>query len=300
MLRCRQILESDLPAVVDLLMVGLPGRSRAFWESGFARLSSRILPPNLPRYGVVLEASGRLVGLVIMIHSLVDGRLRCNLSSWYVDPRYRSFASVMVNSALRNDVLYLNVSPNPNTWPVIEAQGFRRYVLGETLSLLFIRAFRRCRVRAAKPTDEPVLVDHASYGCISLVVEVGELSMPFVFVKETRTFGWLRMTVANLLYSRDGEDYRRYAGPIGRYLLRSGVLVAASEANGNENDSFFDHFTASSGPRYYRGSSPPRLGDLAYSEWAIFGPGLRGRGRLSLKVVFKRALVRARGKLASL
>ena len=56
---------------------------------------------------------------------------RCNLSSWYVDPAFRAYATLLVSHALSHrDVTYLNVSAAPHTWPIIEAQGFARYCDG--------------------------------------------------------------------------------------------------------------------------------------------------------------------------
>ena len=43
-------------------------------------------------------------------------KIRCNVSSWYVEPAFRSFASLLVLRALKNkDVTYLNISPAPAT-----------------------------------------------------------------------------------------------------------------------------------------------------------------------------------------
>ena len=56
---------------------------------------------------------------------------RCNLSSWYVEPAFRTYAPLLVSQAMRHkDVTYMNVSAAPHTWPIIEAQGFARYSEG--------------------------------------------------------------------------------------------------------------------------------------------------------------------------
>ena len=57
--------------------------------------------------------------------------IRCNVSSWYVEPAFRTYATLLVSQALRHkNVTYLNVSAAPHTWPIIEAQGFSRYCDG--------------------------------------------------------------------------------------------------------------------------------------------------------------------------
>ena len=76
------------------------------------------------------------------------GSPRCNLSSWYVDPAFRTYAPMLVSQALRHkEVTYTNVSAAPHTWPIIEAQGFRRYSNGIFVALpaLSFSAARRPR-----------------------------------------------------------------------------------------------------------------------------------------------------------
>lgn len=285
--RCRQIVDADLPAVVELLWRGLPGRPRDFWLRGLQGMSSIRLPCDLPRYGYVLESDGQLVGVTILIHADVAGRIRCHLSSWYVEPPFRAFGALMVNMALkRQDVTYVNISPNPSTWSIIEAQGFVRYVSGQCLSLPSLCRSRPCRVRLATASDDRLLVDHAALGCLCLVVEAEGERYPFVFMREERLFGRARLATAQLIYCRDIASFVRFAGPIGRYLLRWRIAIVAHDADGPE-PGLVGRFSISSGPRYCRGPHPPRLGDLAYSEWVVFGPGLRGEGRFSLRSVLR-------------
>ena len=289
-IRCRQIVDSDIPAVAELLLHGLPGRSRDFWLCGLRRMSSTTLPLGIPRYGFVLDNDGELVGVTVMIHSVVDGHIRCHLSSWYVAPPFRAMAALMVRTALkRRDVTYVNISPNPKTWSIIEAQDFKAYALGQSLSIPAFGRPRRCLVRAAGTGDEPVLTDHAALNCISLVVEADGGSHPFVFLAEKRKLGYVRLKTAQLIYCRDIASFVRFAGPIGRYLLRSNIMVVVHDANGPERG-LVGHFSTSSGPRYFRGPNPPRLGDLAYSEWVVFGPGLRGDGRFSPRAALRHVI----------
>ena len=134
-LRCRQIAESDIPAVAALLARGFHHRNQQFWLRALAQLTRREPPPGLPKYGYLLESGGVAVGALLLICSMVrtDGTAipRCNLSSWYVEPTFRTYAALLVSQALRHkNVTYLNVSPAPHTLPIIEAQGFARYCDG--------------------------------------------------------------------------------------------------------------------------------------------------------------------------
>src|SRR5262249_33228073 len=136
----REIADEDIDPVIDLLTRGFPV-SRRYWEAGLGRLRRRSLPPNMPRYGYVLEADGNPVGVILLISSLrhIGDRqeLFSNLSSWYVEPAFRSHATQLFRRALANKkTTYLNVSAATHVRPIIEAFGFRRYSEGQVLALL--------------------------------------------------------------------------------------------------------------------------------------------------------------------
>ena len=157
-LRCRQIGEADIAIVAALLKQGFPNRTRQFWRDALRRLAHREPPPGFPKYGFLLERGEVPVGAILMIYStLLQGdrvATRCNLSSWYVAPEYRAYASLLVSHALSHkDVTYLNVSAAPHTWPIIEAQGFSRYCDGIFIALpMFNRAAGDVRVFDAAKT----------------------------------------------------------------------------------------------------------------------------------------------------
>jgi len=50
-IRCREIRESDIDAVADLLMRGFVGRARDYWMQGLRRQAARKLPSGYPRFG---------------------------------------------------------------------------------------------------------------------------------------------------------------------------------------------------------------------------------------------------------
>src|SRR5689334_15785750 len=111
--RCRQIVGPDIEEVIALLTRGFPGRKRQFWMRGFERQADRPTPPNCPKFGYVLESDGVLVGVLLLLFTSVaagaEAAVRCNLSSWYVDPAFRNYASLLASVALKHKgVTYIN------------------------------------------------------------------------------------------------------------------------------------------------------------------------------------------------
>ena len=282
-IRCHQIDEGDIPAAAELLRRGFPNRNRRFWQHALSELARREAPPGLPKYGYLLESGGMPVGAILMICSAMrDGDTlapRCNLSSWYVEPAFRAYAPLLVSQALRHkEVTYTNVSAAPHTWPIIEAQGFSRYSDGIFVCLPALqRAPGGDKVTVfAADVSPPIAVDvferkillqHAEHGCISLWVVSGGRAFPFVF-RPRLVKGFI--PCAQLIYCRDMADFTRFAGPIGRYLMRRGRAVAIVDANG-PIPGLIGLFRRGSKPKYFKGPQRPRLGDLAYTEYAIMG-----------------------------
>src|SRR5215467_9837956 len=132
MISCRPIGDMDLHAVVDLLCRGFPERSVEFWTTALDRLAQHPTPAGYPKYGCMLEVQGMPVGVLLLIYSRVPGcakdRVRCNVSSWYVEPEYRCYAGLLVSQALRHkEVTYFNITPAPNTLPILATQGYRPF-----------------------------------------------------------------------------------------------------------------------------------------------------------------------------
>jgi hypothetical protein len=282
-IRCRQIEEGDIAAVAKLLAEGFPNHSREFWRHALDQLTRHDPPRDLPKYGYLLETNGAVVGAILMICSAIRAgdavAPRCNLSSWYVAPAYRAYASLLVSHALRHKgVTYLNVSAAPHTWPIIEAQGFARYTdglficipalnrlaAGDTVSIFDAKE----RPEAAfDPSERDLLLQHAEHGCVALWCATAERAYPFVFrPRLVRGF----IPCAQLIYCRDIEDFVRFAGPLGRYLARRGRPIAIVDANGPIRG-LVGVFRRGSKPKYFMGPQRPRLGDLAYTEYAILG-----------------------------
>jgi hypothetical protein len=282
-IRCRQIADADVPAIVALLARGFPARSRAFWAHALAQLAKRRPPSGLPQYGYLLASDDKPVGAILVICSTMragDGfATRCNLSSWYVEPAFRSYASLLVSRAVAHKhVTYLNVSPAPHTMPIIEAQGFARYCDGLFVAVpllkdLFggedvevVEAHERVPVEI-DTFEREILRQHAELGCISLCCVAAGRAYPFVF--RPRIVKKL-MPCARLIYCRDIGDFVRFAGPIGRYLARRGKPLLIVDADG-PIPSLVGVFRGGRMPKYFKGGERPRLGDLAYTEFAVLG-----------------------------
>jgi hypothetical protein len=283
-LRGRQIREADIPAVATLLTRGFPWRSRQFWLRALEQLRRREPPPGLPKYGYLIESDGVPVGEVLLICSKMQTNdtvaTRCNLSSWYVEPRFRSYGTVLRAQALQHkNVTYSNVSARPGIWSTIEAQGFSRYCDGTFLAVPTLsKPFTGTRVKvfgahrqpevSFDPADRQLLLEHAAFGCISLWCATSECAYPFVFRWHPAK---AVVPCAQMIYCHDIAEFVRFAGPIGRFLTLRGSPFVRVDANGpipGLVGKFFRH----RGPKYFKGPQRPHLGDLAYTEYALWGP----------------------------
>ena len=284
-IRCRQITESDLDPVIELLIRGFPERNRAYWEKGLRRQAERAVPEGIPRFGYMLDCDGRPVGVLLLFGNAVDvdGRMaaRCNVSSWYVEPDFRSYAPLLVAIPLKQkDVTFVNVSPARHTWPVVEAQGFTPLCRGQFTAFPFLgRPVRGVSLREVRADDDGIgfaslpefemMRTHAGYGCTSLVVSAPDGDHPFIFKSQRRLKG--TVPCPQLIYCRNVDDFVRFAGPVGRFFLRRGMPWMLLDADGPV-DGLVGFFQNERGRKYYRGPAKPGLCDLSYTEFALFGP----------------------------
>ena len=281
--RARQITDADIGGVIDLLTRGFGRRrSRQYWQQGLDRLAALARPDGTPKYGYLMESDGAVVGVILLIHSAIRtgdvSTIRCNLSSWYVEPALRSHAPLLIAQALkRKDITYVNISPAPHTLPIVEVQGFTRYSDGQFFSVALPRLFgeaRRdivdldsCPSGLVAASEHDLLSDHARYGCISFWYTTPERAYPFVFAPRR-----LKELVpcVQLIYCRDIGDLVEFARPIGAYLASRGRNLILVDSNGPIRG-LLGKYVAGLAPKYFRGPTPPRLGDLAYTEAALFG-----------------------------
>lgn len=280
-LRCRQITGADRHAVAALLARGFRCE-RSFWLRALIQLAEHETPPELPRYGYLLECGGAPVGAILLIFAEVEEggarAIRCNVSGWYVEPAWRAHAAMLVSCALRHrQATYINLTPAPQTVPILKAQGYREFCAGKFLAFpLFARAAAGARVEVISSGgggrsdlsefESRLLRRHAAFGCLSFVCTVDETTCPFVFSLRHRRGVPVS---ALLIYCRTLEDFRLCAGALGRHLARRGIFAVMLHANGAIAGvpGFFRRTT----PIFFRGDAPPRLGNLAWSECAMFG-----------------------------
>ncbi|WP_315740615.1 acyl-CoA acyltransferase [Bradyrhizobium sp. SZCCHNR1093] len=286
-IRCREIGDSDLDAITDLLTRGFPRRPRGYWSSGLQRQAARPTPDGYPRYGYLLEQDGNAAGVLLVIHSdrgtPAEPQICCNLSSWYVEPAFRNYATMLTRIAQRRpEVTYVNISAARQTWPIIEAQGFRAYCSGlffsmPALSLAGLSSpVEKVRADARSvdgvPSDEAeLLMRHARYGCLSMVVRSTAGPVPLVLQKVRIRQGRFALPAMQLIYCRSISDYVSCAGTVGRLLLRRAAVSVIIDANG-PIDGLVGIYTERRGRKYIKGPQPPRLGDLSDTELPLYGP----------------------------
>jgi hypothetical protein len=282
-IRTRQITDADIEEVVDLLSRGfIAQRPRKFWQHVLRRLASRSVPAKYPRYGYILESDGKAVGVFLQIFSTVwlDGRARtrCNVSSVYVDPAFRMYAPLFELQTFKyNNVTVLDVTPGRNRYAVVEARGYTRYSNGIFIAVPALSRspdatavrFLDAQARPDVPFDDherDLLIEHTEFGCISTWCVTPDRAYPFIFSPQVLK-GFLRC--AQLVYCRDIEDFARFARPISLFLARRRQIFVMIDANGPIHGLFGKYFPGKM-PRYFRGPDQPRLGDLAYTEMALF------------------------------
>jgi hypothetical protein len=285
--RCRQIVDADVDNVAELLRRGFPRRSREYWFRAFDRLASHPTPAVMPKYGYLAECGHATIGVILLISSVIQEnkafRIRCNTSSWYMEPDFRVYAPLLVLQAIRRkNITYLNISPARRTLPIVEAQGFSRFSDGQFVASVFPAIRRRILAQVVGPDVSPnayfepferdVLLAHAKYGCISLWCTTPERAYPFVFLPRVVKH---IVPCVQLIYCRHLEDFVQFAQPIGTYLASRGRPFVLIDSKGPVRGLVGKYFDGVA-PKYFKGSVSPCLGDLAYTEGAMFEVGSLG------------------------
>jgi hypothetical protein len=283
--RARQIRDTDLDCLVNFFVRGL-GHNEAYFARVLCELKNRDPPDGYPKFGYVLECDGAIVGAVLQIFSQMPPGsavpVRCHVTSWHVEPRFRPLATLFFRKALTfPNVTYINVSAPPRTRPIIHMQGFETYSRGQFYSIPLLSGIvprsggvqilpgDRIPDAAVEPGDCELLYDHARLGCIALWCITQERAYPFVF--HARHF---RESVpgVQLIYCRDVGDVARFAGALGLYLATRCIFLVRIDANGPISG-LAGVFRPGTEPRHCKGPAP-RLGDLAYTQM-VLGPFIR-------------------------
>jgi hypothetical protein len=280
--RARQIIPADRNTVAALLHKGFGlRRTGAFWQRAVDTLATRKAPDGMPQLGYLLESDSRVVGAILMIASTPrtgadPDAVRCSISSWYVEPQFRIYAAMLAGLALNHkDVTYLNISPAANTFSTLTVQGYERYCDGVFVAWpLLARGDPATTTLAAdrepaapfEAFEWSLLRDHAAFGCVAFWCVTAERAYPFVF---RRRLAKGVVPCAQLIYCRDTADVVRFSGLIGRHLAVRGCPLVLIDAN--RPIPGLPGFYLDGRPKYFKGPDRPRIGDLAYTEAALFG-----------------------------
>jgi hypothetical protein len=281
-------MDADVPAVARLLGRGL-GYSTEFYFQILNRLSHHPTPAGFPKYGCLLESHETIVGAVLLIFSTIrtatESSIRCHVTSWYVDPPFRCFATSFFAKALKHkNVTYVNTSARPHAVPILKVQGFISYSSGQFVALPLLHSLSRSSNINAEvitvdrppngcfePFERDLLVAHAEYGCISVWCTASDHAHPFVF--QRRLFKGV-LPGAELAYCRDIKDFVRFVRPLGLFLAVRGIFLVGIDANGPIQELFGKYYDGIH-PRYFKGTRP-RLGDLAFTQ-GVMCPNVRRR-----------------------
>ena len=102
-----------------------------------------------------------------------------------------------------------------------------------------------------------LLKEHAEFGCLALVCDSGAKMVPFVFQPTHVKVGSLAIPCVYLCYCRDIDDFRRFAGSLGRALVKRGILFALVDA-AKRIPGVPGLYRPGRGPKYFRpAGSPP-------------------------------------------
>jgi hypothetical protein len=275
----RTIEPGDLPSVLDLLCAGFPRRDRTYWEDGLRRLGAHAQPESVPRYGYLLQSDGVAVGVLLLIGTRDGDAVRCNVSSWYVQPEFRAYAPLLSLRGVKNPAFsYVNIWPAEHTRATIAAQGFAKVTSGYFAAAAALAAPRPgVRIHAHRAAwehasgiseaDLRLLADHVAFGCIGLWVETPSGGRPFIFRRRVSRLG---LPSAVLIYAPSLEDVEALAGPLGRFLAMRGMplMIVGSDRRlrGVPGRLFPERMAI-----YAKGTYRPRATDLSYTEVALLG-----------------------------
>lgn len=283
---CREILRSDIESIATVLARGFPARSRDYWLRGLKREQVRIIPEGYPRYGYMLEHQGNAVGVVLVLYAETmrygQRAVLCNVGSWYVDEAFRGHGPRLLRSALnRDDVTYTDTTPSVPTYSFVERIGFKRYCSGLFFSLpllsrrdpsmtLEVIAPDALSIDGLPAAENTLLVEHARYGCLSVVCRTPHGPEPFILLPFRMRQGKISLPAMQMIYCRNIESYRRCANAIGREVLRRGRPIVILDAN-SAIEGIAGIYTEKRGRKYFRGPQKPALADLTNTEPVLFG-----------------------------
>jgi len=273
----REIVASDLDVVAKFLTNSFRYSPEYFPEL-LDTLTKHPTPTGYPKYGRVLLSGNIIVGVILLIFSAIrlgsKCSIRCNVTTWSVDPAYRPYAAIFFSKALGDKVVtYLNILHLPQSLPFIKLQSFSKFTDGQFAAIpLLSRRLDEGTVQLVPPVavsnnsnldpfEQELLLAHANYGCISLWCITKDSAHPFVF-QQYRFKGII--PGLQLVYCRDVKDFVRFARPIGLFLASRGGFFVSVNSSGPIAGLCGKYF-AGVRPVYFKGPTP-QMGDLAYTQ----------------------------------
>jgi len=259
-----------------LLARGFPMRTREFWKEGLARQAAFHAAQDLGPVGQLMRVKGEPVGVILTMRSRRGddaGQTVVNLSSWYVDERYRLLAPRMLQQVLAEPSrTFTDLTPSPPVTEMMERFGFVRRHDGGIIIPLPAAALRPggsgtiAGIDAADiGTDaRRLLQDHLSLGCLVCILRAEGKDLPLVFSTARRK----GLPTARLVYAADVAAVRRNLGPIARFLLRNGAFCLEMPAKRDES-LFGGWFSQRARPTFVRGGAVNAEIDHAYSEFVF-------------------------------
>jgi hypothetical protein len=237
MLKLRAIDGDRLDGAAKLLAKGFPSRSLAFWRRGLCRLAAHNLSMGQPSVGTFLMEGERPVGILLTIpgKDALTGRKVVNLSSWYVEERYRWSATRLIIAALADkEATYTDLTPTPTAARVNARFGFRSFDITSFLLALPFTALVGARRNRLVPLDavptgviaEALMTDlhkHRELGCVVTAIEADGRYHPVVFDIAVR----LHVSLARVIFAEDMDLVKKNLGGLARLLIRRGVLLLA-------------------------------------------------------------------------
>lgn len=233
MLRIVSIDENRLETAAKLLARGFPEKDSGFWSRGLSRLHAYSREHNFTSVGSLLLAKEEPVGVLLKIpgYHMTTGQKLLNLSSWYVDTKYRWFAPRMLQEAMAdNSVVYTDFSPSENAIKLNQQLGFRTFTSRNLLFALPFTALFGGNAGQVLPIDEvPAdgLADHQlkginlhmKLGCVALAIKLEETYHPVILDVVFKR----KIPLARVLYATNAQTIIDNLRPISRFLLRRGV-----------------------------------------------------------------------------
>jgi hypothetical protein len=259
-----------------LLARGFPMRSRDFWKDGLQRQADFHAARDLGPIGQLMRVKGAPVGVILTMRSRRggdDGPTVTNLSSWYVDERYRLLAPRMLQQVLAEPAdTFTDLTPSPPVTDMMERYGFVRRHDGGIVLPLPATALRPGRGAAILSVDAAdigadarrLIQDHLSLGCLACVLRTGDGDLPLVFSTARRK----GLPTARLVFATDVAAVRRNLGPVARFLLRNGAICLEMPAKSHDAIPG-GWFSRRARPTFVRGEAVTAEIDHAYSEFVF-------------------------------